>query len=105
MSLQDRAIYRTLTGKNKSGVILFAILDVLPIPSIHEVIKAVLSKDAPKNAKDFWVAFKERVSYLRLFTGLVFSGILIWLVFAGAMTAEEVAELIKVIAEAVFGGM
>ncbi len=105
MSLLDRPLFRTLAGKNKTGAVLFAILDVLPIPSIHEVIKAVLSKDAPKNAKDFWVAFKERISFLRLIVGSVFSGILIYLVLAGAMTAQEVAEIIKVIAEAVFGNM
>ena len=99
------ALLNTIKGKNKTGVILFAVLDVLPIPSVHEVIKAVLSKDAPKNAKDFWVAFKDRIDLLRLSAGLVFSGLLIWLMISGAMSAEEVAELIKVVIQAVMGDM
>ncbi len=93
------ALLRTLTGKNRTGAIIFAIMDVLPVPSIHEVIKAVLSKDAPKNAKEFWTAFKDRVDYLRLTAGIMVSTVLIWLMFKGAIPPEQVAELLQAVLE------
>ena len=99
--LLDKPLFRTLAGKNKAGTILFAILDVLPVPSIHEVLRAVLSKDGTKNAKDVWVAFKERVDMLRLTVGILFSAILIWLAFEGAMTPAQVAEILQVLVEAI----
>ena len=43
-------IGRFLTGKSKAGEIFHAIIDVLPIPNFHEVIKAVI-KDHEKAGK------------------------------------------------------
>src|SRR5690606_37114547 len=39
------AFGRTLAGKNKTGRIIHSVFDVLPLPNIHEVIKAVIKDE------------------------------------------------------------
>lgn len=41
----ETAFGRTLAGKNKTGRIIHSAFDVLPIPNIHEVIKAVIKDE------------------------------------------------------------
>jgi hypothetical protein len=98
----DSPIFTTLRGENKAGRILFAILDVLPIPNLHEVIKAVLSKDAPSNAKELISGVWQRIDLLRTTFALLVTSVLIWLTWSGVMTPEELAGLVKTIVEAVF---
>lgn len=43
-------IKRFLTGKNKAGRIFHSLIDVLPVPNVHEVIKRVL-KEADHSGK------------------------------------------------------
>jgi predicted transcriptional regulator with HTH domain len=98
----DRPIFTTLKGENKAGRILFAILDVLPIPNIHEVIKAVLSKDAPANVKELASGVWNRIDGLRTTFALLVTSALIWLTWEGAMSPEELAAVLKTIIESVF---
>lgn len=42
---QDTAFGRTLLGKNGTGEIIHGIIDILPIPNVHEIVKRV-AKDA-----------------------------------------------------------
>ena len=42
---ENTALGRTVLGKNRTGEILHGVIDVLPIPNVHEVIKKVV-KDA-----------------------------------------------------------
>jgi predicted transcriptional regulator with HTH domain len=98
----DRPIFRTLKGENKAGRILFAILDILPIPNVHEVIKAVLSKDNPVNVKELASGVWNRIDGLRTTFALLVTSALIWLTWSGAMTPEELAGILKTIIESVF---
>lgn len=43
-------IRRFLTGKSKAGRIFYSVLDVLPIPNIHEVVKRVI-KDSERQGQ------------------------------------------------------
>lgn len=47
----DTAFGRTILGKNKTGEIVHGLIDVLPVPNIHEVVKRVV-KDADAQAID-----------------------------------------------------
>ena len=47
LNFAEGKVARFLLGKNKAGEIFHAIIDVLPIPNVHEVIKAVV-KDHQK---------------------------------------------------------
>ena len=98
----DRPIFRTLKGENKAGRILFAILDILPIPNVHEVIKAVLSKDNPVNVTELASGVWSRIDGLRTTFALLVTSALIWLTWNGALSPEELAGLLKTIVEAVF---
>lgn len=42
LNFADGRIARFLTGKSKAGEIFHAVIDVLPVPNIHEIIKAVV---------------------------------------------------------------
>jgi hypothetical protein len=44
--LRETALFRTITGKNKTGKFIHSVIDVSPLPNFHEVFKARL-KDNP----------------------------------------------------------
>ncbi len=97
----DRPLFRTLKGENKAGRILFAILDILPIPNVHEVIKAVLSKDNPVNVTELASGVWNRIDGLRTTFALLVTSALIWLTWNGSLSPEELAGLLKTIIEAI----
>lgn len=44
MNLSNGKIKRFLTGKNRAGRVFHSVLDVLPVPNVHEVVKRVIKE-------------------------------------------------------------
>ena len=42
--IRNTALFRTITGRNKTGEIIHGILDVLPLPNFHELLKSRAKK-------------------------------------------------------------
>ena len=89
------AIIRTLTGKNKTGEVLFGIFDVLPIPPIHNIIRSAFKEKVPASQIPSYVWAK--VDKLRLTTSAMLMSIS-YAVLKGWITLEEAQEFIKIIA-------
>ena len=71
--LRDTALFRTITGKNKTGRIIHGILDYAPIPNFHEILKASVKENPDQT---FFQAFKDsvvRVDWTRTLWGFGFA--------------------------------
>ena len=93
----DTRFGRTLLGKNKLGEILHGVIDVLPIPNVHEVIKKVV-KDADAqgiNAKsiDVLIESVRRLDWTRTAIALVVS---VFLIKGSEWTGINIEQLIEV---------
>jgi hypothetical protein len=103
--LKDRAFFRTITGRNKTGKTIFGILDSLPMFNFHEVIKAV-AKEKEETGASVPQILKESMGKLDVVRTLS-SVATTFLIILGAQwtgvdleTAREVFEWIKPL----FGG-
>jgi len=65
MKLKDTKIARFFSGETKVARILFSILDVLPVPNVHEVVKAAI-KNLRARADEMPVIAVVQEIFLRL---------------------------------------
>lgn len=67
------AFGRTLAGRNKTGRIIHSVLDVAPLPNVHEVIKAVIKDEEAQQkvigATELTKETFKRLDWLRTITG------------------------------------
>jgi hypothetical protein len=77
--LHKTAFGRTLAGRNKTGRMIHSIIDVLPVPNVHEVVKAVVKDaDAQDKAMGSYDLLKEtfqRLDYFRTGIGVGLVGL------------------------------
>lgn len=96
------ALGRTLSGKNRTGRILHSILDVLPVPSVHEVARRVI-RDEEKSGQALSLSqvlleTARRLDWLRT-AGAVLAALLI--VKGASWLGVAVSDVIQVLAEIV----
>lgn len=91
--LKDTAIGRTLTGKNVAGRIIHGVLDVLPIPQVHEVIGGVIEETGRSGRSSTEVVGDavRRIDWFRLVVGLVIA----WAILTGKVTPESFDQLMQ----------
>ena len=90
------AFFRTLNGKNKTGQIIHGVLDVMPIPPIHNIIRQAFKEDVPKAQIPAYVW--QKLDKLRLTTS-AFAIAVAGAVMKGWITLEEAKEFLKIIAQ------
>jgi hypothetical protein len=88
------AFIRTLTGKNKTGQIVYGVLDVMPIPPIHNLIRMAVKEDVPKSQIPAYVW--QKIDKLRLTTSAIAIA-LAGAVAKGVITLEDAIEFLKVL--------
>lgn len=89
------AFGRTLAGKNKTGRIIHSALDVLPIPNIHEVVKAVI-KDEQAQSKVIGATGIIKETFKRLDWTRTIVGVLLVLAYIfDYVSIEKVVEIIN----------
>lgn len=94
----ETAFGRTLAGKSKFGRTIHSILDVAPIPNIHEVVKAVIKdEEERKQTLTTWGLLKEtfaRMDWLRTIVGVAAA---LLLVKGSQWVGVDVAQLLTII--------
>src|SRR5699024_2350370 len=89
------AFGRTLAGKNKTGRIIHSIFDVLPLPNIHEVVKAVI-KDEQAQGKVIGTVDILKETFRRLDWTRTIVGVLLVLAYIfDYVTIEKIVEIIN----------
>lgn len=101
--LVDTAFGRTLVGENHTGKIIHAVLDILPVPNVHEVAKAVLKKDNPADYLTFAQQFWARLDISRTVKSILFVGLLAYFVKIEVVTPEQAKEIVQLIIQFLFG--
>jgi len=91
------ALLRTLSGKNKTGQLIYGVLDVLPIPAFHNIIRTAISdKIEPIKMPSYvW----QRLDKLRLSTSIIMIGLAIATAngYIDEETLKMIIEYIKII--------
>lgn len=91
----ETAFGRTLAGKNKTGRIIHSALDVLPLPNIHEVVKAVI-KDEKAEHKVLGVTDIVKETFKRLdWTRTIVGALLVIGYIFDYITIDNVIEIIN----------
>ncbi len=92
-NIKDRPIYRTITGQNKTGKLIHGILDVIPTPNIHEIVKKSIKSNPNQNFKEIAKDVFTRVDWIRTLIGLLIAlGII-----KGWFTAKQIQTIINLI--------
>jgi len=89
------ALIRTLTGKNKTGQIIYGFLDVLPLPPIHNIIRMAVKEEVPKTQMISYVW--QKMDKLRLTTSGI-AAILAFAVYKDLIKLEDAIEFLKILA-------
>ena len=87
-------LLRTLTGKNKTGQIIYGVLDILPIPPIHNLIRTAYSNNEANKIAFIW----QKLDKLRLTTSII-AFIMAILTIKGYFTEQELFDLLKILTE------
>lgn len=90
-----RFFKKVAKGEGIAGKIVFGVLDVIPFPNVHEIVKSVL-KDPEVSFGDGARMFAAKIDWARTIIGVA-------LVVAFVMGWISIADL-KAIAAALFGG-
>lgn len=92
-NIKDRPFYRTLTGANKTGKLIHGILDVVPLPNIHEIVKKSIKTNPNQNFKEVAVDVFTKIDWIRTLIGLFIAlGII-----KGWFTADQIQTIIHLI--------
>lgn len=92
-NIKDRPLYRTITGQNKTGKLIHGILDVVPLPNIHEVLKKSIKTNPNQNIKDISKDVFFRIDWTRTLIGIFIAvGII-----KGWFTADQIQTIINLI--------
>ena len=92
-NIKDRPLYRTITGQNKTGRLIHGILDAIPTPNIHEIVKKSIKTNPNQNIKEIAIDVFNRVDWIRTLIGL-FVGLGI---IKGWFTADQIQTIINLI--------
>lgn len=80
-SFSDTRVGRVLSGKNKVGRILHAVIDVLPVPNVHEIFKKVIKDDEERKVTSTFgsviVESLRRLDYLRTIVAVTVAVVLV----------------------------
>ena len=91
--IKDRPLYRTLTGVNKTGRLIHGVLDVLPLPNIHEIVKKSIKTNPNQSVKEISKDVFNKIDWVRTLIGLVIAvGII-----KGWFTADQIQTIINLI--------
>lgn len=93
--LKDRAFFRTILGKNKTGKIIHSIIDVMPVPNIHEVVKASAKANSEQTILELIKDTTKRVDATRTIIALAVG----FAYLKGWIEIEQMKELGAFIAE------
>lgn len=98
----DTRFGRTLLGKNKLGEILHGVIDVLPIPNIHEVIKKVV-KDADAQGIDagYGSVILEAISRLDWMRTLIALAVSVALIKGSQWTGVDIEHFMEVVKQVI----
>lgn len=92
-NIKDRPLYRTLTGVNKTGKLIHGVLDVLPLPNIHEIVKKSIKTNPNQSLKEISKDVFNKIDWVRTLIGLVIAvGII-----KGWFTADQIQTIINLI--------
>ena len=92
-NIKDRALYRTITGQNKTGKLIHGILDVIPLPNIHEVLKKSIKTNPNQNIKEISIDVFTKIDWIRTLIGLLVAvGII-----KGWFTSDQIQTIINLI--------
>lgn len=92
-NIKDRPLYRTLTGANKTGKIIHGVLDIVPLPNFHEIIKKSIKINPNQSVKDISKDVFFRIDWIRTLIGIFIAvGII-----KGWFTAEQIQTIINLI--------
>jgi hypothetical protein len=75
-----------LSGKNKAGEVLFAVVDVMPFPNVLNVVRAALKSNPEATTGEVVKDTLYKTDWLRLSVGVLLS----YLYFTGKLTAENI---------------
>lgn len=81
-------------GENLVGKVVFSVLDVAPIPNVHEIIKSVL-KDDEVSFGDGVKMFFSKIDWTRTIAAIV----LVVAVIQGWISIEQLEKIIAALAE------
>ena len=95
--LRDTALLRTITGKNGTGRFIHSVLDVSPLPNVHEIMKASAKGNPGQNIGELISDSFSRVDWTRTLMGLTLVGLHV----SGILTIDQAAELFTKVIELV----
>jgi len=84
---------RFLTGKTRTGQVVYGIVDALPIPNLLNPIRAVIGQSHSAGAKDILAGALAKTDKIRLAISVVVS----YLILSGRVSVETINELIDVL--------
>lgn len=90
---RETAIGRTLVGDNTAGRILHGVLDVLPIPQVHETIATAIKDGAKRNASSREIAGEvvRTTDYTKLIIGIIG----MYLLMSGKLDLQSVTAILQ----------
>lgn len=81
-SIWNNRVVRSLTGRNAVGKVLFSMMDVLPVPNVHEIVKSVVKDSSTREVspftKDVIKEILRRVDITRSLLALAFGGMVVY---------------------------
>lgn len=101
MKLKDSKIARFLAGETKVSRIIFSVIDVLPVPNVHEVIKGVLKdlREQAENVPVFTVLQEifRRLDWVRTIVAVIAAVLLVRAINWADLPPELFIELIRAV--------
>jgi hypothetical protein len=92
-NIKDRPLYRTLTGVNKAGKIIHGVLDVVPLPNIHEIVKKSIKTNPNQSVAEISKDVLKKIDWVRTLIALIVAAGII----KGWFTADQIQTIIDLI--------
>lgn len=92
-NIKDRPLYRTLTGANKTGKFIHGVLDVIPLPNIHEIVKKSIKTNPNQSFKEISKDVFNKIDWVRTLIALIVAAGII----KGWFTADQIQTIIDLI--------
>jgi len=90
---RDTAIGRTLVGDNTAGRILHGVLDILPIPQVHDTIATAIKDGSKRNSSSQEIAGEvvRTIDYTKLIIGIIG----MYLLISGKINLDSVTAILQ----------
>ena len=87
----ERALGRTILGKNKAGQVFHGVLDILPFPNLINPIRASVAENPNRSLLETIQRSYTKIDAIRLLVALALS----YLIVSGNLTSEQAQEFLQ----------